>query len=480
VVVRTLKLGHFFPGGTVDAYDCWLELKATDNKGHVIFWSGEAADGGKGPVDPSAHFYRSLQLDAHGNNVNKRNTWLTRAVVYARLIPPGAADTVHYRLKVPDDCGDRITLTAKLNYRKFSWWYTHWAFAGVRDPKDPRYGRSYNFDDGRWVFTGSLADVSAKLKEIPDIPTVVIARQSITLPVESTENPGAAVSFAQDIGRERKDLVRWNDYGIGLLLQGDLKGAERAFRIVTEINPAYADGWVNIARAMIQEGDTDASKPLLLKALKLNPKLGSARYFYGLAIKADGSYPAAYKQFALAAARYPYDRVVRNQMGRMLFLERRYSQALQEFRKTLSIDPEDLEAHYNMMLCYMGLDKPALAGHEEKLYLRFKANEIARSITGPYRLTRPWDNNESLPVHEHASVPLDEINRPPAYWYSPYQNSLTPRSLAATRSMRRSAGILPALTRDPGAPGPPSGPPRRRRYKPETVPLPSRGGSVFY
>src|SRR6202044_2132308 len=28
VVVRTRKLGHFFPGGTVDAYDCWLELKA--------------------------------------------------------------------------------------------------------------------------------------------------------------------------------------------------------------------------------------------------------------------------------------------------------------------------------------------------------------------------------------------------------------------------------------------------------------------
>src|SRR5215467_5446623 len=29
VVVRTKKIGHFFPGGTVDAYDTWLELKAT-------------------------------------------------------------------------------------------------------------------------------------------------------------------------------------------------------------------------------------------------------------------------------------------------------------------------------------------------------------------------------------------------------------------------------------------------------------------
>jgi len=32
VVVRTRKVGHFFPGGTVDAFDVWLELQATDEK----------------------------------------------------------------------------------------------------------------------------------------------------------------------------------------------------------------------------------------------------------------------------------------------------------------------------------------------------------------------------------------------------------------------------------------------------------------
>ncbi len=28
VVVRTRKIGRFFPGGTVDAFDVWLELEA--------------------------------------------------------------------------------------------------------------------------------------------------------------------------------------------------------------------------------------------------------------------------------------------------------------------------------------------------------------------------------------------------------------------------------------------------------------------
>ena len=99
VVVRTRKVGHFFPGGTVDAFDVWVEFEAVDDQGRVLLHSGVVADKGKGPVDPGAHFYRSLQLDEHGNPINKRNAWMTRSVAYVRLIPPGAADTVHYLLR---------------------------------------------------------------------------------------------------------------------------------------------------------------------------------------------------------------------------------------------------------------------------------------------------------------------------------------------------------------------------------------------
>ena len=404
VVVRTRKLGHFFPGGTVDAFDCWLELQARDRKGKIIFWSGEAADNGHGPVEPGAHFYRSLQLDAHGNPINKRNAWSTRATMYAHLIPPGAADTVHFRMRVPEDAVDSITLTAKLNYRKFSWWNTQWAFAGIRDPSQANPDVTKNYDDGRWVFQGSLSKVSAKFKEIPDVPTVVIAEDAATIPVVAKSSP----PLSETVTLDPRDRERWNDYGIGLLLQGDLKGAERAFETVTKLDPKYADGWVNVARARVQEGNTDAAKPMLDKALELNPRLGSAHYFAGLALKADGNYPAAFGEFSKASSLYPRDRVVRNQMGRMLFLERKYQEAVGDFDKTLTVDPEDLEAHYNLMLCYRGLQDDARAAREEKLYLRFKADESSRAITGPYKLTHPEDNNESQPIHEHVSVALGQ------------------------------------------------------------------------
>jgi tetratricopeptide (TPR) repeat protein len=402
VVVRTRKVGHFFPGGTVDAFDCWVELEGHDSHGRTIFWSGKAADDGHGPVETGAHFYRSLQLDAHGNPINKRNAWSTRATMYAHLIPPGAADTVHFRLKIPADCGDQITLTAKLNYRKFAWWDTQWAFAGVRDPNDPHPDVAKDHDDGKWLLNGSLKGVSAAAEMIPDVPTVVMSQNTVTIPVLAKSAP----AFAEKLALDPKDRERWNDYGIGLLLQGDLKGAERAFEEVTQLEPGYANGWVNGARARILEGNTDAAKPMLEKALSLDPQLASAHYFRGLAYKTDGDYPRAYEDFAAAAALYPRDRVVRNQMGRMLFLQRKYADAVAELQKTLAVDPEDLEAHYNLMLCYRGLNNDDLASREEQLYMRFKADESSRAITGPFKLTHPDDNNESLPVHEHVSIAL--------------------------------------------------------------------------
>jgi hypothetical protein len=73
-------------------------------------------------------------LDGEGNPINKRNAWQTRSLLYVRLIPPGAADTVHFRLPIPNNVEGPLTLEARLNYRKFSDYFTKYAFAGVAQP----------------------------------------------------------------------------------------------------------------------------------------------------------------------------------------------------------------------------------------------------------------------------------------------------------------------------------------------------------
>ena len=396
VVVRTRQVGHFFPGGTVDAFDVWVELEAVDDRGRVLLHSGAVADEGRGPVDPGAHFYRSLQLDGHGNPINKRNAWMTRSVAYVRLVPPGAADTIHYRLQIPKDAGDRIHLRAKLNYRKFAWWNTQWAYAGVRDPQDPRPDVTRSYDDGKWVFTGDTAVVSGATKAIPSIPITVMseARAALTVTSAAPEPPPQRV-LSRDV-RER-----WNDYGIGLLLQGDLKAAEAAFRNVIAIDPSYADGPVNVARVQVQEGNMLAAIPMLERALAIDSGLARAHFFMAMAIKPLGRYDEALDHLNRAAAGYPRDRVVLDQIGRIYFLQRRYRDAIGAFDRALLVDPEDLQAHYNLMLCYQGLGDDVRASRERALYERFKADEAAQSITGAFRLKSPEDNNERQSIHEH-------------------------------------------------------------------------------
>jgi Tfp pilus assembly protein PilF len=197
---------------------------------------------------------------------------------------------------------------------------------------------------------------------------------------------------------------RWNDYGIGLLLQGDLKGAEAAFLKVTEMDPGYADGWVNVARAHIQEGNMEDAEQVLRKALEVDPGLAKTHFFLGTALKSLGRYDEALEETRIAASKYPRDRVVVNQIGRVLFLKREYGQAIAEFQKVLKIDAEDLQAHYNLMLCYQGLGNSERAEREQTLYKRFKADESAQFITGPYRQLHPQDNNERQQIHEHGSV----------------------------------------------------------------------------
>jgi Flp pilus assembly protein TadD len=384
-VVRTRKIGHFFPGGTVDGYDVWVEFQARDARGRILAWSGSVADDGRGPVDKGAHFYRALLIDAEGNPINKRNAWQARSTFYVRLIPPGAADTVHYLVDIPKDAVGPITLDAKLNYRKFTSYYTQFAFGG-----EARSGTAGVGYDSRQYAPADPA-------KVPVLPIVTLASATVAVPVGEAR--------WQPVIR-KQDRERWNDWGIGMLLQGDLKGAEYAFQRVMQAEPGYPDGYVNTARALIQEGETEAARPYLEKALQLAPGLARAEFFLAMVEKAAGDYDGALRHLADVRRQYPRDRVVSDQTGRILFLERRYTDAIHAFFATLEVDPEDLQAHYNLMLCYRGLGQTADAEREQKLFLRFKADESSQALTAAPRLASPEDNNERQPIHDHSSERL--------------------------------------------------------------------------
>jgi Flp pilus assembly protein TadD len=101
---------------------------------------------------------------------------------------------------------------------------------------------------------------------------------------------------------------------------------------------------------------------------------------------------------------YPRDRVVLNQIGRILFLQKRYADATTALHRVLGVDPEDVQAHYTLMLCYRGLGDQENAEREERLFRRFKADEASQTITAKPRMTSPEDNNERQMIHDHENA----------------------------------------------------------------------------
>ena len=120
-------------------------------------------------------------------------------------------------------------------------------------------------------------------------------------------------------------------------------------------------------------------------------------------------YDGAAERLRTVLEQYPKDRVALNDLGRILFLKRKYADAVQQLQAVLAIDPEDLQANYNLMLCYNGLGNATRAHDYETRYLRFKNDEASQALTGQYRLLNAEDNKERQAIHAHVSVPLEGV-----------------------------------------------------------------------
>ncbi len=359
VVVRTRNIGHSFPGGTIDANEPWLEVMGKDKSGNIVISSG-AIQADK-TVDPSAHFFRGVLLDGRGEFILKRNPHEWRTTLYNNSIPPGSADVIHFVWTVPENINGHIKLIVKVNYRKFN--------------------RSLTVHS---------------LENPVDLPVVKMAEDHLT------------ISVLEKTKVEKNSGLRFNDYGIALLRQNNLEGARRAFVQVTRLMPEYADGFVNLARVLMKEGKFESAEYQLSTALKLNPGFPKAKYFQALIAKTKGDYKRALTLFAEVQLTNPNDRDMLKHFGQTHFFAENWEQSKSIYSKVLIIDPEDADAHYNLMLINRKLGELGQAKNHSEKYLKYKPDEQARSISQVARLKYPHSNNEAQLVHAH---PLLLINK---------------------------------------------------------------------
>ncbi len=396
LVVRTRGVGHQFTGGTTDSNMTWLEVTLLDASGTSLLMSGGMREDRF--VDQEAHAYRGLFLDAAGQEIDKRNGWDRRTPVYVRFIPPGAADTVHYRFTLPAGVEGPLTLRARLNYRKHKQSYNRWAMGATPPVNQPDGTRSEPGVDTRiWDYDDA---------KVPELPVVVLDETSIDLIVETeaeTHRPQA-----ERLSDSAANWMRFNDYGIGLLRQNDLRAALAAFRQVQRLVPDYADAFVNEARVHLAEGNLAGAETALARALEIHPGLAKANYFLASVARGFGEYERAAQLLEAVAREFPYDRMVQIDLGNTYYLMRRYEDAVEPLLLVINqIDPEELGAHYNLMLAYRALGENAKAEIHESRYLRYREDEDIKQITGPYKRANPIANREAQAIHRHVLGTVD-------------------------------------------------------------------------
>lgn len=400
IVVRTLKLGHLFTQGTADSNEVWVDTTVMSGE-RVVGRSGGMGD--HNSVDPWSHFINVYMLDRNGNRIDRRNPQDIFTPLYNHQIPPGAAQVVHYSFTVPDDATEPLAIDVKVQYRKFDTTYMQYV-----------YGKSFT----------------------NDLPITTIATDRVLLPIE-----GAQVEIAAQKTRVLP-WQRWNDYGIGLLLEGD-KGSEKgeliqAAQAFTEVEKlGRADGPLNLARVYLKEGRLEDTVVALQRANQFDPPAPrwTVAWLNGSVNKQNGYLDKAITEFrSILEDRYPEldkrgfdfskDYEVINELGQTLFeraklergeanrveREKFLNQAVEQFQKTLALDSENVAAHYNLALIYQQLGNTARAEDHRRLHERYRPDDNARD-----RAIAIHRRQNAAADHAAQAIVIYDLQRPGAY-----------------------------------------------------------------
>jgi tetratricopeptide (TPR) repeat protein len=384
-VVRTLKVGHPLTQGTADSNELWVEVTAS-SAGQVVGKSGGLEDGN---VDPRAHFINVYMLDRHGRRIDRRNVQDIFVPLYDHQIPPSAAAVVHYELQVPSGIAAPIEVEVKLQYRKFTRAFTKYSL-----------GRA-----------------------APALPVTTIAADRVVFPVAAGPVTAAGATGPPP------EWERWNDYGIGLLLEGttgsekgELRQAADAFARVERLG--RADGALNLARVFYKEGRLDEAADALGRAAAAGSPPWTVAWLSGLVNKEQGFLDEAIDDFSRALAAGPaagterrfdfsLDYEVINELGQSLFERAKIERgperaaarngylrrAADQFEKTLAIDPENVTAHYALSLIYDALGDAARSHQHAALHARYKPDDNARDhAVAAHRLANPAANHAAQSI----------------------------------------------------------------------------------
>ncbi|NJN26280.1 MAG: tetratricopeptide repeat protein [Cyclobacteriaceae bacterium] len=374
VVVRNKGVGHTFPGGTNDSNEGWLEFSIFNEQGNRLLISGFLD--ANNHLDSMAHAFKAVIVDKNSKAIHKRNAQDIHVTVYANVIGPGSADIAHYSFSLPPElAGSKLTMEARLLWRKFDQEYLEFAYK-----TNPVGFKQFN--------------------EIPQLPITEIAGDTVTFHV-SDQQTSFNTQAEGDNSKTASEWIRYNDYGIGLLMENDTRGAARAFEKVAELQPGRIDGPLNLAKTALNEGNLDEAYLQLRKAEEIKQGDPQVAWVWARVRQEDGLYEDAIAAYKYVLKYFPGDRTAYRQLGRSYYLDQQYEQSIDAYNKALKLDPEDREAFYHLSLNYRALGNNVEAARMEKAFDYYQIDESALETALQYRRENPGDNLMAQDIRIH-------------------------------------------------------------------------------
>jgi tetratricopeptide (TPR) repeat protein len=145
----------------------------------------------------------------------------------------------------------------------------------------------------------------------------------------------------------------------------------------------------------------DEAATILDGVVKANPAMARALFQQARIFMKRGQLDRAESNIREVLVQFPRDRISLQQLGELCKIKRDYNGAVECYSKILAIDPEDLGAHYNLMLVYRKLGRTEEAKREAKIFADLKDDPGALSLANQFLRKHPEMSNESVYWHVH-------------------------------------------------------------------------------
>jgi tetratricopeptide (TPR) repeat protein len=163
---------------------------------------------------------------------------------------------------------------------------------------------------------------------------------------DATAAASARALYADAIARAPRDYMLHENYGVFLVLTGDLKQAALEWKKARELMPRNSFAFLTEGQVLEKQGELSSARESFRQAVNLRPRYPEAWLELGKLAAFEGKWEEALKNYRRSDELQPNDPQTSLYMGEALAQLKRLDESVQYLRRALEQNEENWQAHY--------------------------------------------------------------------------------------------------------------------------------------